>query len=699
MADWLQPLPSINCNPHYTRAQAAGIQKRNTAKKTKQAPKAAKKGGRKRRGATQASAISPRENDNEAEEEELEEEEPFTIDDEDDIDPLAGVTDPLQRMQIKALMAEEKRKMAEEKRKQELHDLDVRQREAQMTGTAGPSTSAAIVPVDDLGESLLSPVERQQVLSFPTIPKKHVIAIARNTFDPGNLPYLESLTLDDHTPDVTISFEDGKLKQSKSVGKASAIKSPAIWTKNFITYVRIVSIFHGVQHPKIVDKLLEFHNTIMELSHTYDWQKAQRQLTQFKRDYPQLCDITGILRNDDKDAEGTTIKFLGRMVDSTTFTVSIPKDKVDRVISLTADALASDSMTIHEAQQLAGLLSFCATAVQLGFVFCRRIWSFVASFKSEWKKDFKRRIPAPVREDVQWWHDLFPVFNGVRFFDDTNRGIIHLVQGMGAFYFDDVDSPTCDWKEHATHLPPEHALALPLPNRDPYEPFSKSQLSCVPSSELGFARSALEKSAIHPISWSRQEEYKSYQRFYEDYCYGEGFQNPYPATPEKLVEWVALRAEGSIEQGQSRIKAESILQGLSAIRAVHVARSTPGTREEREDQSRTSFEEATRANHVSGSSDDDSEADSDEPPSCNLSNPEVNNLNFDTAIKLAFAGFLRTAELTCEAKDLENKPVFEHTKLQRRDNDAISPSQTTTSMLCFYSVRANQIMTIQASKS
>ena len=119
-----------------------------------------------------------------------------------------------------------------------------------------------------------------------------------------------------------------------------------------------------------------------------------KQLTQFKRGYPELCDITGILRNDDKDAEGTTIKFLGRIVDSTTFTVYIPQDKVDRVISLTADALVSNSMTIHEAQQLAGLLSFCASAVQLGFVFCRRIWSFVASFRSEWNKEFKRRIPA-----------------------------------------------------------------------------------------------------------------------------------------------------------------------------------------------------------------------------------------------------------------------------------------------------------------
>jgi hypothetical protein len=42
--------------------------------------------------------------------------------------------------------------------------------------------------------------------------------------------------------------------------------------------------------------------------------------------------------------------------------------------------------------------------------------------------------------------------------------------------------------------------------------------------------------------------------------------------------------------------------------------------------------------------------------------------NFDAAIKLAFTGFLRTAELTCEPKNLESdRPVFEHTKLQQRD--------------------------------
>ena len=62
-------------------------------------------------------------------------------------------------------------------------------------------------------------INLKQILSFPTVPKKHVIAIARNTFDPGNLPYLENLIVDDLTSDVNITFEDGKLKH----GTLSAI--------------------------------------------------------------------------------------------------------------------------------------------------------------------------------------------------------------------------------------------------------------------------------------------------------------------------------------------------------------------------------------------------------------------------------------------------------------------------------------------
>ena len=57
----------------------------------------------------------------------------------------------------------------------------------------------------------------------------------------------------------------------------------------------------------------------------------------------------------------------------------------------------------------------------------------------------------------------------------------------------------------------------------------------------------------------------------------------------------------------------------------------------------------------------------DDTPSPPLPPKALDTLNHDTALKVAFAGFLRTKEVTCEASDMENQEVFEATKLQRRD--------------------------------
>jgi hypothetical protein len=170
-------------------------------------------------------------------------------------------------MQIKALIAEEKRKVV--KRKQEVHELDIRQREAQMAGATSARPTVTSDPVTRGMTSVSASFHLPSVSKFsPSLQSRKTRHCdrARNTFDPGNLPYLENLVVDDVTSDATISFEDGKVKQSKNVGKASAIKTPAIWSKNFIIYLGVISIFHGVQHPKILDKLLEFHNIIIELS-------------------------------------------------------------------------------------------------------------------------------------------------------------------------------------------------------------------------------------------------------------------------------------------------------------------------------------------------------------------------------------------------------------------------------------------------
>ena len=192
--------------------------------------------------------------------------------------------------------------------------------------------------------------------------------------------------------------------------------------------------------------------------------------------YKELSYVTGIPGKDEKDAMGTKVELLGRLVDTTTFTASVPPAKIAKILELTAQALHRGSLTLWEAQSLTGLLSFCSPCVQNGVIFCRRLWTFIASFKAEWQKTLRRRLPRLVLDDIQWWHELFPTYNGVRFFDDINRQFVHIfadasIHGLGAFFFDHVDSLDCRWQDHSSILPLRHALAEPLPPFDVGIPF------------------------------------------------------------------------------------------------------------------------------------------------------------------------------------------------------------------------------------
>ena len=59
-------------------------------------------------------------------------------------------------------------------------------------------------------------------------------------------------------------------------------------------------------------------------------------------EYKLLCAIVGIIRNDEKDACGTEVVLLGRLVNSVTQTISVPQDKLNRVILLTQKPFNKD---------------------------------------------------------------------------------------------------------------------------------------------------------------------------------------------------------------------------------------------------------------------------------------------------------------------------------------------------------------------
>jgi hypothetical protein len=189
---------------------------------------------------------------------------------------------------------------------------------------------------------------------------------------------------------------------------------------------------------------------------------------------------------------------------------------------------------------------------------------------------------------------------------------------------------------------------------------------------------------FYGLSEGTRKTYTSYQSSYETFCLARA-QPPYPASLDTLAEWISLRAFGSGLPGQGPLKAESIKQALAAVRSVHVDRRLPTSvfqseylsriqagirrlqgKEDKKKAAPLSLRHLRQITSPAPEVDPETEPSVD-PTTCTLSSMEIDDLNTDTALKVAWAGFLRGGEVTCEASDLANRDVFEHTKLQRRD--------------------------------
>jgi hypothetical protein len=178
--------------------------------------------------------------------------------------------------------------------------------------------------------------------------------------------------------------------------------------------------------------------------------------------YVALTDILGCPRNDAKNARGTKVTVLGITIDTSTFEARLPVDKLRKAQLSTAKALLMGSLSSHQARSLSGFLTFCANVVRLGRVFMPHIWNFAASI-APLPYFAQRRIPRSVRSDLQWWNELLPVYNGVRFFDDVDRPAAQLytdasLSGLGGYFFYGDNRP---WKDAAPLIKQELSFFTP----------------------------------------------------------------------------------------------------------------------------------------------------------------------------------------------------------------------------------------------
>ncbi len=157
--------------------------------------------------------------------------------------------------------------------------------------------------------------------------------------------------------------------------------------------------------------------------------------------YIWLTNLLGLLRNDFKNCQGKVVTVFGIEVDTSSFTVRLPKDKLEKAILALLKVMSQKTVSYIDIRSLFGFFSFYFQAVRLGCVFMKKLWDFINHYPRDAMRSTLRRIPVWLREDLEWWNKLLPTYNGVLFFDTRNKVTQTFytgacLYGLGRFYFE-----------------------------------------------------------------------------------------------------------------------------------------------------------------------------------------------------------------------------------------------------------------------
>ena len=134
-----------------------------------------------------------------------------------------------------------------------------------------------------------------------------------------------------------------------------------------------------------------------------------------------LCLLLGIQTNAKKEEWGTSLEFLDILLDSIKMEARLPEAKLTRAKELVATALKSQHLLRHDLEVLVSFLAFCAKVVVPGR-------SFLTSLhRALGRTTHYCNIDKAMREDLLWWHEYLPQWNGVKIIRSTAfRSTSHL---------------------------------------------------------------------------------------------------------------------------------------------------------------------------------------------------------------------------------------------------------------------------------
>ena len=105
----------------------------------------------------------------------------------------------------------------------------------------------------------------------------------------------------------------------------------------------------------------------------------------------------------------TSVRFLGIIIDTVELRVSLPQDKLEKLLRILTVFQGRKKATRREMESLGGLLAHCSKVVKGGRTFCRRIYDCINTVREPY---FKIRLSGGFREDIDWWCQFASRFNG-----------------------------------------------------------------------------------------------------------------------------------------------------------------------------------------------------------------------------------------------------------------------------------------------
>nr|XP_012232431.1 PREDICTED: uncharacterized protein LOC105678035 [Linepithema humile] len=220
---------------------------------------------------------------------------------------------------------------------------------------------------------------------------------------PGD--YLASIDLEDAYLLVPVHQNDRKFLRFRFLGQLYQFRvlpfglasAPYIFTK----ILRPVAYFLRVKGFSSVIYLDDF----LLIAPSYNQCRKNIRATR------QLLLSLGFLINVRKSVFSPTrsCRFLGFLFDTTSFTVSIPPDRREKLFQRTWDILTRDSCKIRYLASFIGSLISVCPAVQYGMLHTKILErvKFLALTSAGGDFEAQMSLPSLIREDLHWWKNIF----------------------------------------------------------------------------------------------------------------------------------------------------------------------------------------------------------------------------------------------------------------------------------------------------